>query len=198
MIKIMYVDDSIDLAITECLFEFSTNNPDIEYTEEVFTIEKNYEDLIKIVKEENVNILIIDSKLYTTDSKGKKYTGEEFRIILKIFFPFIETLVVTQNDISGPEIIKKYDSEAHKEMKINQYYNQVLIEEIKNKKLKIESSRNLLKKIELNETLDENIIQKLALSLSNDDSYKELKVEDINKLIENFNELKRLIENGSK
>ena len=42
MIKIMYVDDSIDLAITECLFEFSTNNPDIEYTEEVFTIEKNY------------------------------------------------------------------------------------------------------------------------------------------------------------
>ncbi|MFR4520634.1 MAG: hypothetical protein ACLT40_11835, partial [Fusobacterium sp.] len=122
MIKIMYVDDSIDLAITECLFEFSTNNPDIEYTEEVFTIEKNYEDLIKIVKEENVNILIIDSKLYTTDSKGKKYTGEEFRIILKLFFPFIETLVVTQNDISGPEIIKKYDSEAHKEMKINEYY----------------------------------------------------------------------------
>ena len=83
-------------------------------------------------------------------------------------------------------------------MKINEYYNQVLIEEIKNKKLKIESSRNLLKKIELNETLDENTIQKLALSLSNEDSYKELKVEDINKLIENFNELKRLIENGSK
>lgn len=196
MIKIMYIDDSIDLAIGDCLSEFAANNTDIEYSEEEFTPEKNYEDLVKKVKEENVNILIIDSKLYTTDSKGKKYTGEEFRVILKHFFPFIETLVVTQNDISGPGIIKKFDSESNKEIEINQYYNKYLIEEIKNKKLQIEFSRNLLKQIESNKTLDENTIQKIALSLSNDDSYQELKVEDIDKLIKNFNELKRLIENG--
>lgn len=196
MIKIMYVDDSIDLGITECLSNFSDNNIDVEYSEEIFSEGKKYEDLIKKIKEDNINILIIDSKLYTTDSKGKKYTGEEFRIILKHFFPFIETLVVTQNDISGPGIIKKYDLELNKKMDIDQYYNQYLLEEIKNKKIQIEFSRDILKEIEFNKTLDENTIQKIALSLSNDDSYRELKVEDIDKLITNFNELKRLIENG--
>lgn len=198
MIKIMYIDDSIDYAITECLSEFATNNRDIEYLDKEFTQEENYEDLIKKVKEEDVNILIIDSKLYTTDNKGKRYTGEEFRIILKHFFPFIETLIVTQNDISGPGIIKKFDLESNEEMEIDQYYNKYLIEEIKNKKLQIEFSRSILKQLESNKTLDENIIQKIALSLSNEDSYQELKVEDIDKLIENFNELKGLIENESK
>lgn len=196
MIKIMYVDDSEDLGISECLDEFSINNEDVEYVEKKFTNETNYESLIEIVKEENVNILIIDSKLYTTDNKGKKYTGEEFRVILKHFFPFIETLVVTQNDILGPEIIKKYDEEVNSRMTIKEYYNKYLIEKIKNKKSQIEFSRKILNSIENNKTLDENIIQKIDLSLSNDDSYKELKVEDIDNLIKNFNDLKDLIERG--
>lgn len=198
-INIMYSDDNLDLAVLKCLNELGEKNENLNIVEDEFTDESNYEILISKIKEKNINILIIDSKLYTVNSKkNKKYTGEEFRIILKHFFPFIETLIITQNDVPGDDIIKKYDVNENKDMTSGEYYDKFLISKIKEKIEKIELSKKLLKEIESKETIDKIIIEKIELSLENDDSYKELKTSDIDKFVKKFIELKKMIENGQK
>lgn len=197
-INIMYSDDNLDLAALKCLNELGEKNENLNIIEDEFTDESNYEILISKIKEKNINILIIDSKLYTVDNKNKKYTGEEFRIILKHFFPFIETLIITQNDVPGDDIIKKYDVNENKDITSGEYYDKFLISKIKEKIEKIELSKKLLKEIESKETIDKIIIEKIELSLENDDSYKELKTSDIDKFVKKFIELKKMIENGQK
>lgn len=62
-------------------------------------------------------MIFIDSQLFqnNTASNGK-YTGEQFKLILKKIFPYIEVIVITQNEI--PEeftsTIAKYNPNARR------------------------------------------------------------------------------------
>ena len=69
----------------------------------------------------------IDTQLFQNrTSSNCKFTGEEFKLILKKVFPYIEVIVITQNEI--PEeytsTIPKYNPK--KETSADDYYNKLL------------------------------------------------------------------------
>ncbi len=125
--SLVYVDDGPDAALSRYLDKgFQSNEYRIRYSEIVFKPEDGYESLLSDVRIQSANIIIIDSWLFENRTvAGGKFTGEEFKLILKKLFPFIEVIVITQNGIDS-EIrkIAKYD--GNKKETAAEYYARVL------------------------------------------------------------------------
>ena len=113
-INLVYIDDDRDEAISAYLEEdYQNDTYDVEYQEIQFEGDKGYESLLDSPEVTKANVILIDSRLFENDSikcKGK-FSGEEFRMILRKVFPFIEVLVISQNGENKDfEIIPKYRS----------------------------------------------------------------------------------------
>ncbi len=195
-IKMLYVDDLPDPEISRCLDEYENDRIKINYMEIEFDDTYNYKKLIKEIENNNINLLIIDSALYLESESRERFTGEQFKIILKKILPFIETIVISQNKQENDyDIIKKYNKENIKET-IDEYYKDVLNNVITKKINEILMTREILSKFKEEKTIDELLIEKISLSLEGAEVYSELNIKDINKLIEEFKELKQVIING--
>ncbi len=116
-INILYIDDSHEVALGRYLGESYKNEEyQIEYFEIKFNPSDGYDTLIKDPLVQISNIIFIDSRLFENRTAlGGKFTGEEFKIILKKYFPFIEVIVITQNG-ADPSLgtISKFDSRKNK------------------------------------------------------------------------------------
>lgn len=193
VINIAYVDDKFDREISKYLYnyQYDENKVKIVSCEIEFTKEDNYKTLLKKLTDKGINLLIIDSALYLLeDQREKRFTGEEFKIILKRLFPYIETIVVSQNEKKDSyDIIKKYNDEKNPE----KYYSEILGKCIDKKINEILMGREIFKNLDEKRELDSELLEKISLSLSGGDEYSELKGEDIKELIEIFKELKRSI-----
>ena len=109
-IIITYIDDRHDEILSKYLDkEYKNSNYEIIYEELLFKQSEGYESLINNPKVVQSNIIIIDSRLFENAKVGEaKFTGEEFKIILRKYYPFIEVIVITQNDAdSDVKIIAK-------------------------------------------------------------------------------------------
>ena len=110
-INLVYIDDDRDEAISAYLEECYRNDMyDIKYTEIEFDGDNGYESLLDSPDVASANVILIDSRLFENDrikSKGK-FSGEEFRMILRKVFPFIEVLVISQNGEN-----KEFDNSKH-------------------------------------------------------------------------------------
>jgi hypothetical protein len=125
--------------------------------------------------------------LFENDSikcKGK-FSGEEFRMILRKVFPFIEVLVISQNgENKNFEIIPKYrngSSETSKE-----YYGRVLKGKIDESIRRVITFRNISKKLESNKEIEKFLVEKTVDSLNGVNDYEDLSKDDIDKLITAF------------
>ena len=141
----------------------------------------------------NSNIIFIDSKLFENNTAVQgKFTGEEFKLILKKYFPFIEVFVITQNDIE-PDYAKIAKYDINKAESANIYYWNTIPLHIKEAISKIQESRLLLKKIEENKQLEAYIIEKIANSLNGINLYDELSKQDLDEIITLFKEIQESI-----
>lgn len=187
-IKIVYIDDDRDEAISEYLAEnYQNENFDVEYREVEFEGEKGYESLLDSPEVASANVILIDSKLFENDSiKSKgKFSGEEFRMILRKVFPFIEVLVISQNGENKDfEIIPKYRSGNVQTSK--EYYDGILKDKIEESINRVITFRNISKKLENNNGIEKYLVEKAVNSLNGINIYDDLSKKDIDDLIKVF------------
>lgn len=194
-INIVYVDDDLDSNISRYLVrEYQPLNFDKKYDEIHFISEEGYESLInnQIIKE--ANIVLIDSKLFENDrvSTGK-FSGEEFKMILKKIFPFIEVIVITQNELEEEYgTISKFRGGA--EEPPLEYYGDKLKKALDYSVINVNIYRNIADKLKLNEGIDKVLIEKIMNSLDGSSQYEELTTDDIDDIINAFKELQRDID----
>lgn len=194
-IRIVYIDDDLDSNISKYLAkEYQHDNIQKEYEEISFNSADGYDSLIADQRIKEANIVLIDSKLFENDRAATgKFTGEEFKMILKKIFPFIEVIVITQNELDEDYgTISKYRGDC--EGTPQQYYamklKAVLDDSIKN----INVYRNIANKLKINEGIDKVLIEKITSSLEGLSQYDELTTNDIDNIITAFKEIQREID----
>lgn len=184
-INLVYIDDDRDEAISAYLEDNYRNDKyEVKYKEVKFEGNKGYEGLLDSPEVASANIILIDSRLFENDSikfEGK-FSGEEFRMILRKVFPFIEVLVISQNGENRDfEIIPKYRSGSSETSK--EYYERVLKSKIDESIKRVITFRNISKKLESNKGIEKFLVEKAVDSLNGINDYEDLSKEDIDKLI---------------
>lgn len=191
-IKIIYIDDEPDESISEYLQEQYEHVDFIKDYEEIpFKSEEGYDSLLNNSLITEANIILIDSKLFENGSVVTgKFSGEEFKVILKKMFPFIEVLVISQNDpVEDFGTLQKYRSNSA-ETGV-EYYSKNLKGQLDNLVENIINYRNIANKLKQNDGIDKFLIEKIIESLDGSSQYDELTTQDIDQLISAFKELQR-------
>lgn len=193
--NIVYIDDAPEIGLGRYLDrQYSNPNYQIEYVEITFTPESGYENLLRDPKVQSANIIFIDSRLFENRTvTSSKFTGEEFKIILKKYYPFIEVIVITQNGADDSmDIISKYD--ANPDKTASEYYAELLPERINKAIDNILIYRRLARKLEINANWEAVLKEKIINSLQGIGTYDELTKTDLDHLISAFKELQEKIE----
>lgn len=189
-ITILYIDNNIDPYISKYLREsLDIDNIKKIYTEHEFTTEETYESLISYDEVKTADLIIIDSRLFENATvKEEKFTGEEFKLILKKILPYKEVIVVTQNKIPDAyQVLPKYRSDETSDY--TQFFNKKWLSVIGNAIQTVLDYRNLARKIEDNKNIDKHFLENIIMTLEGSYEYDLLKSEDITKLITAFKEL---------
>ena len=196
-IKILYIDDKPDPSISEYLdinFSYENKNKLKVSTKDLkFNVESNYEYLLENQKLQEANIVLIDSNLFENKDIGSgKFTGEEFKVILKKIYPFIEVLVITQNKITEKYgTISKFDFSKGKNPGL--YYDEELKPVINKKIEDIIAFRKISKKLSKNECIEKVLIERIMNSLEGINEYNSLSSKKIDELINEFKKLEAKI-----
>ncbi len=193
--SLVYIDDKPEAALTKYLDkEFRSTHYEIECSEVIFRPEEGYASLLSDPKVRAANIVLIDSWLFEnrTATDGK-FTGEEFKLVLKKFFPFIEVIVITQNGTES-EITKvaKYDKSCGKTA--SGYYSAVLPEYLDAAVANIHQYRLIAELINKNDSWEEVIKDKVIDTLKGKNTYDELTKTDIDTLIQAFKEIQESLD----
>ncbi len=191
-IRIVYVDDEVDANISRYIAkEYICEGLKKIYDEIEFHSENGYDSLINDERIKEANIILIDSKLFKNDKVSSgKFSGEEFKMILKKVFPFIEVIVITQNELEEEYgTFSKYKGKTYDNAQ--EYYSKklkiVLDQAVKN----VNIYRNIANKLKSNEGIDKVLIEKIINSLEGKAQYDELTTKDINNIIDAFKEIER-------
>ncbi|KAF5052921.1 hypothetical protein DSECCO2_403780 [anaerobic digester metagenome] len=193
--KLVYIDDELDSNISRYLAkEYAHVDFAILYNEVHFKNAEGYDTLISNPTVVEANIVLIDSKLFENDRADTgKFSGEEFKMILKKVFPFIEVIVITQNDLEVDYgTISKYRGDPLETP--HQYYAKKLKNELDKAIQNITIYRNIATKLKSNEGIDKVLIEKIISSLDGVSTYDELTTKDIDEIILAFKELQRDID----
>ena len=190
-IKMIYIDDSPDISLSKYLDKFRSGLCQFDYSDIEFNSEEGYESLINNTEVRTANIIFIDSKLFENRNTNGKFTGEEFKIILKKHLPFIEVIVITQNE-EEYETIAKYDSRSDKTAQ--EYYDSILPELIDHAVKNIFEYRKIASRMKENTIWEDVMIEKIENSLEGKDVYDELTKTDIDHIIGIFQELQEKVD----
>lgn len=192
-IKMIYIDDSPDISLSKYLDKFRSGLCQFDYSDIEFNSEEGYESLINNTEVRTANIIFIDSKLFENRNTNGKFTGEEFKIILKKHLPFIEVIVITQNEVEEEyETIAKFDSRSDKTAQ--EYYDSILPELIDHAVKNIFEYRKIASRMKENTIWEDVMIEKIENSLEGKDVYDELTKTDIDHIIGIFQELQEKVD----
>ncbi|MBC3900714.1 hypothetical protein GH811_13925 [Acetobacterium malicum] len=185
IIKIVYVDDKIDLIISEYLDKLEESKYVFKYFETKFDSNRsNYKDLLNDDIVSKADVVIIDSKLFENGSVTQKFSGEEFKAMYNTIYPYSNVIVISKNDeLEKYGTIKKYSKTKHNDS--NDYYDTALKPLILENAEKIIQSRQILKALKKNISNYENdlIVDKIQNMMTGASSYRELTDEKIDELI---------------
>ncbi len=198
--SLVYIDDTPDTILGRYLDNlnpmYAEKDYIIKYSEILFKSEDDYNCLLKDERVQTANILIIDSMLFENkNAKDGKFTGEEFKFVLQKFYPFIEVIVISQNDLDpGISMIPKYVKNLRETGR--EYYARIIPPCIDAAVDRILQYRILAKKMSDNESWETVLKEKVLDTLCGTQAYDELTKEDINILIRAFKEMKESINAG--
>jgi hypothetical protein len=193
-IKILYIDDSPDTAFSKFLDNYSQDNYEFESIDIEFKSEDGYESLINSTDVRSANVIFIDSRLFENRNASEgKFTGEEFKIILKKYFPFIEVIVISQNDIDDKyETVAKYN--ANIGIPPEKYYESIIPPKMKYAIMNIHEARKIALLMEKNTSWESVLIEKITNSINGYGTYDELTKTDIDKVIDVFKVIQEKID----
>lgn len=189
-IKILYIDDQPDSYISEYLDKIIIEDIEITSNDLKFELTNNYENLLNDKRLSESNIVIIDSNLFENRSvENGKFTGEEFKIILKKVYPFIEVIVITQNKVTEKYgTITKFNSPDGSAF---EYYDKELKPIIEKKIKDIIEVRIISKKFKENKEIEKVLVEKVLNSMLGVNEYDDLKSSDIKDLINEFKKIEK-------
>jgi hypothetical protein len=199
-INLVYIDDTPDLAFSRFLDNLVPSDSydayTINYEEIIFPPQQDYEYLLKHDSVKKANIIIVDSWLFENRTvANNKFTGEEFKFVLQKVFPYIEVIVISQNqDEPGIRKLPKYSKKIGYDPFT--YYNGVARGTIELAILNVLENRRLAKKLSQNDTWEALLKEKVLGTLSGAQAYDELKKEDIDTLILAFKEIQEIANGG--
>lgn len=192
-IKLVYIDDTPDNDLSKYLDRYSSNDYQFESSEIEFDPTQDYNSLLCNHEVQSANIIIIDSRLFENKTvTGGKFTGEEFKLVLKKFYPFIEVIVITQNE-ADPELsmVSKYVKNSAQTGV--DYYAKVMPPHIEAAVERIKQYRILADKINHNDSWESLLKEKVLGTLNGTQAYDALTKEDIDTLIGAFKEIRMSI-----
>lgn len=198
--NLVYIDDTPDTILSRYLDELNSIYVEKGYTiknsEILFKPDDDYSSLLKDKRIQTANILIIDSMLFENKTaKDGKFTGEEFKFVLQKFYPFIEVIVISQNELdSGISMIAKYIKNFQETGP--EYYARIIPPCIDNAIDRILQYRILAKKMSDNESWETVLKEKVLGTLHGTQAYDELTKDDIDSLIQAFKEIRDSVNDG--
>lgn len=195
--NLLYSDDDIDSQLSEYLDKDLRNaiqdDVVLNISEHEFKPVEGYKSLLTKQEVSTANIILIDSRLFENSSANDgKFSGEEFKIILRKQFPFIEVIVITQNgEDKSVRTIAKFDPSSGKSSK--DYYDSVLPPLINSAIEQVKIYRNLADRFKSNDSWEPILKEKVIGSLEGTSVYDNLTTEDIDKLVVAFKEMSKII-----
>jgi len=189
-LHIVYIDDRPESGLERYLDEeYSKTEYVTMYAEIIFAPELGYESLIRDPIVQTANIIFIDSKLFENGNISVgKFSGEEFKIILKKFYPFIEVIVITQNEPDAEMgTIHKYSSFSGNSA--SEYYAANLPQHIDKAIENLKIYRKIAEKLQENSNWEKALKEKIINSLNGVGTYDELTKSDVDNLIRTFKDL---------
>lgn len=194
-INIVYVDDKIDPYVSGYLSSLSSDEYLYEKKEITFSNGDSYESMLSIEEIRTANILFLDSMLFENNRvNGNKLSGEELGFIIKKIFPYKEILVITQyQEKSEFSSLKKYNSKTfgrYPDKFFKQYWEETILQASHN----IVQNRKILEKLSSENYVDKMLLEKLESTMSGQVDYENLTKKDVDKLIESFEEMRKIYE----
>lgn len=189
-IEIIYVDDVIDPFLSNYLKKYveESNIKVLKYKEIKFEENFDYDSLINHDKFKNSDIVIIDSKLYENDNtRGNNYTGEVFELLLRDRSPYVEVIVVTQNDVSENSATLKKAVGHDNHIK---YYKDNLKPLLDHSVNRVIEHRNKIKEEISKGNIDKASLERIEGFLNHDNSYR-LTSKDIDEIIKLFKKISK-------
>ena len=195
--NLLYIDNDIDPQLSEYLDRNLRNTLQddivLNISEYEFNPTEGYKRLLSSQEVSTANNILIDSRLFENSSAtDAKFSGEEFKIILKEQSPFIEVIVITQNGADeSVKTIAKFDPSCGQSAK--KYYDSVLPTLIKDAIEEIKIYRNLADRFKSNNSWEPILKERVIGSLEGTSMYDRLTAEDIDKLVLAFKEMSEKI-----
>ena len=192
LITMLYVDDKIDLYVSEYLNSYSNDKAKYKYSELKFENKYSYEDLLEGDEIQKADILFLDSMLFENGNvEDSKISGEELGLIIKKIFPFKEIIVITQyQDKMGYSALKKYNSNTYT-CEADSFFQRNWDKEIVNATQNIILNRNILKNISMKNYVEKFLFEKMENSIYGISNYDNLTKIDIDILIKAFEEMRK-------
>ena len=192
-INIVYVDDKIDLYVSGYLSSLSSDEYLYKPKEITFSNGDSYESMLSIEEIRTADILFLDSMLFENNKvNGNKLSGEELGFIIKKIFPYKEILVITQyQEKSEFSSLKKYNSKTFgrsPDRFFKQYWEATILQASHN----IVQNRKILEKLSSENYVEKMLLERLESTMSGQVDYENLTKKDVDKLIESFEEMRRI------
>lgn len=178
-IRVVYVDTHIDKGVSDFLKRECIDGEPVEY-EEYELCEDNYKALLNSSTITFANIIVIRSEI--SDKIG--ISGEEFKLILRKTFPFIEVIVfsfdekrIKERSTMGIGIVFDYDDD-----KVDTNYG-FIYDEFYRCYRRVIANFNNWEKMKENKIFDKVFLEQFENSLMGIYHYNELSKSDIDELI---------------
>lgn len=200
IINICYIDDRIDSILDRYLDEYCKKKNQLKdreyhlvFSDYTFESSDTYKTLLNNSTVNKANIIVIDSRLFENESSSlSKFTGEQFKIILRQILPFIKTIVISQNEPSQESLTVKKFNEIGLEPKISaeEYYDNNLANLLDEYILATMEEFNVLNQLALDNEVDSLLIGTIQSTISGIQDTALFEKQDLDKLIELFNKVK--------
>lgn len=198
-IRIVYVDDQNDEILSKYVSQVYCSQQYIPhpgdpavnkiYNEIKFDGAKGYEDLIQDIRIRSANVVLIDNHLFEERTATGKFSGKQFKIILRKLFPFIEVIIITQDaTLVGENVIRKFSDRHGNNPDV--YYDTELAPLLDAAIMEVLDFEVLADDLVQSTDVEKMLIDKIVNSLKGDNSYDSLTKSDIDNLIASFKELK--------
>lgn len=198
--NIVYIDDQIDYGLSKYFDRktYATSIPDADfcYKEVKYNPVDGYLSLIQNNDVQEANIIFVDSKLFSdNDAIDQKISGEEFKVILRKFYPYIEVIVITQNG-ADEELgtIAKFNASINSEMSMQEYYESSISQYISAAVSSIKQFRKLAEVLGRSHSWEKAMKEKVQAALDGISQYDSLTADDITNLIAIFKEIQEKID----
>ena len=198
-INIVYIDDNSDEILSQYMNERYCATPfhqsdaaqiEKDYKEIRFCGDEGYEGLLQNASVKAANVILIDNRLFEERTiGGKRFSGKQFKIILRKILPYVEVVIITQDETqAGENVVRKFSGRHGEDA--TQYYQENLAPCLNKAIGAVLDFEALADDLMQSEDVEKLLIDKVLNSLQGDDSYDALSKSDIDDLICSFREIK--------